>query len=100
MSPDPSIQPLVLLSHASFGDCVMKKTSPCHAPVVGLAMWPVPLLLITSMSPSLVVLRAFPSHSLVPSGLRKTLMVLSAPPLIFTEVWPSRSEERRVGKEG
>ena len=67
----------------------MKKTSPCHAPVVGLDMWPVPLLLITSMSPSLVVPRAFPSHSLVPSGLRKMLIVLIAAPLIFPVVWPS-----------
>ena len=54
----------------------MKTASPCHVPVVGLAMRPVPRLLTTIISPSLVVWSPLDSHSLVPSVLRKTLTVL------------------------
>src|SRR5437764_2212335 len=56
MSPDPSSQPLVLLSHASYGDCDMKKHSPCHEAVVGLAMWHVHLPVISIISPNIVML--------------------------------------------
>src|SRR5713101_5340446 len=89
MSPLPSIQPLVLLSHASLGDWVMKTASPCHEPVVGLDICHVPRLLITTMSPSRVFAIAFDSHSLVPSGFMNTLTVLICPPLNLPVICPS-----------
>src|SRR6266542_443979 len=69
----PSIQPLVLLSQASFGACVMNVISPSQVFVVGV-LRAVPLPVVTTMSsPEFCIPR--PSQVMVPSGFMCIVVV-------------------------